>query len=176
MSDIKPRVVEFSGTSSLDGDTRPFSVIRTMTSSETATTIAAGDAVVPDFTATDAAASTFISTRAEAVAMAIALQKCKQLATGVTTGVEIGGVALESIAPGATGKVVVRGFCPKVHISDANVAAGDPLIGDGEAAGEVEKYVIGTHTTGFGPFGFALTSDSTDDGFVCAWIERSLFA
>ncbi len=143
--------------------------IRELVSSESSTTIAYGDCVVPDLTLTDAAASTFIQTDAEALAMAAALGKCKQLATGVTTGVPIWGVALQSITAGSAGKIVTAGFCPKVKISDANVAAGASLVGDGEEAGECEVYASATHTAA-APFGFALTSDSTNDGFVCAWI------
>lgn len=149
----------------------PWCRIVELTSGESSTTIAYGDAVCFDTTATDAAAATFISTAAEATAMAAALGKCIQLPTGTTTGKWVRGVALESIAPGATGKVVVSGFCPKVRITDADVAAGDGLVGDGEAAGEVEKYAAGTHTAQV-PFAVALTSDTTNDGYVCAWIGR----
>lgn len=144
-------------------------------SSESSTTISAGDCVIPDYTATDAAAATYVSTQAEAAAMFGAVAKVKQLPTGTATGTQIAGVALQDIAAGARGFIVVKGFCPKVKITDADVAAGDPLIGDGETGGEAEKYVVGTHTTSFGPFGVALTSDTTNDGFVAALISRSLF-
>jgi hypothetical protein len=172
MPDSRNKIVSIKDTSefNLIAPLLPWMMIREVTSSESSTTIAYGDAVVFDLTATDAAAATFISTLAEARAMQAALGKVKQLATGVTSGVgSVCGVALESIAPAASGRIVTGGLVPKARITDADVAAGASLVGDGEAAGESEAYASATHT-GAAPWGVALTSDTTNDGFVVAWM------
>lgn len=146
-------------------------------SSEASSTITAGMCVIPDYTATDAAVGSggFVATRKEAADLYAALRKVKILPTGTATGVKIAGVALMTIAAGGSGLIVVKGICPKIQLSStAGVSAGDPWIGDGLAAGDAEKFVVGTHTSGLSPSGTVLTSASSST-FFAGTVERAVF-
>lgn len=144
-------------------------------SSEASSTITAGMCVIPDYSATDAAVDTFVQTRTEAAALYAATRKVKILPTGTATGVKIAGVALMTIAAGGTGLIVVKGIAPKIQLSStAGIAAGDPWTGDGLAAGDAEKFVVGTHTAGLSYAGTALTSCSAS-GFFAGTVERAIF-
>ncbi len=152
------------------GPVTAWMTVRELTSAETVDTIAAGEAVIPDLTSTDAAASTFIQTHAEAAAMATALEKCVRIPTGTTTGLEIWGIAAESITPGSKGKIITAGLVPQVRISFVDVEEGFELVGDGYVdLGDSERYRANIHT-GASSWGIALTSDSVNSGYVVGWM------
>ena len=138
-------------------------------------TITEGQCVAHDFAdiATAAGSTTGITTAAQAIAVAAALEKVIPTSTNAAGEPAFCGVALHDAVAGGAILVCVGGFCPKVLFSGAtDVTAGEPLVA-ASTAGSVIKYAAGTHTNACA-IGIAVSTETDTAGYVACILKPTL--